>query len=129
LSHGRQKPAAGSNTFVLNFFVMNPGLPYLLISCVTDAVWNICLKRSKGIYDWPVNILGIIFLAAGIIAFKKALSYLSLSIAIVTWSGLSLILTIILDVHLYNTKMNYQTIFFIFLCIVSIAGLNFYSEK
>jgi len=108
---------------------MNPGIPFLLFSCLTDAVWNICLKRSKGILDWPTNLLGTFFLILGIIAFKKALNHMSLSIATVTWSGLSLILTIILDVHLFGTRMNYMTIFFIFLCIFSIAGLNFFSGK
>jgi len=91
---------------------MNPGIPFLLISCITEAFWNICLKRSKGLLDWPVNLLGLLFLVVGIAAFKRSLNYLSLSIATVTWSGISLTLTIILDTYLYHTKMNYQTILF-----------------
>jgi multidrug transporter EmrE-like cation transporter len=60
----------------------------------------------------------------GILAFKRSLSNISLSIATVIWSGTSLILTIAFDAYLYNTKLGYRTIFFICLCLISIVGLN-----
>ncbi|MBS1771431.1 MAG: hypothetical protein JST82_01135 [Bacteroidetes bacterium] len=108
---------------------MNPGMPYLLLSCCTEAVWNICLKRSKGLRDWPVNLIGVCFMIVGVLAFKKSLSNISLSVATVIWSGTSLVLTIILDTYLHDTKLDNKTIFFIFLCMVSIIGLNFSSKN
>lgn len=108
---------------------MNPGMPFLILSCCTEAVWNICLKRSKGLSDWPVNLVGITFMIIGILAFKKSLSNISLSVATVIWSGTSLVLTIVLDIYLYNTKTDFKTIFFIALCMISIIGLNFSSKS
>jgi len=108
---------------------MNVGILFLLASAVCDAVWNICLKLSKGINDWPVNIIGISFLAIGIVTFKKALDLFPLSAAVVIWFGMSLVLTTIADVLWFKTLLNYKIIFFMVLCLVSIAGLNYFSTS
>ena len=103
-------------------------LVLLIISAVCEAIWNIFLTKSKGITDWTTNFLGVLFLTGGIIAFKKALGSMPLSIAIVIWSGLSLILTVILDNYIFKTRIDVKTAFFMGLCIVSILGLNYYSK-
>jgi multidrug transporter EmrE-like cation transporter len=106
---------------------MNIGILFLLASSVCDAVWNICLKQSKGITDWLINIVGISFLMIGIATFKKALDHFPLSIATVIWFGVSLVLTTVLDVLLFKTTLNYKIAFFMALCMVSIIGLNYSS--
>jgi len=106
---------------------MNTGILFLLASSICDAVWNICLKQSKGITDWLINIIGISFLMIGIFTFKKALDHFPLSIATVIWFGMSLVLTTILDVFLFKTVLNYKILFFMILCMTSIIGLNFCS--
>lgn len=78
--------------------------------------------------DWHVNLVGVSFMIIGVLAFKKSLNHISLSVATVIWSGTSLVLTIILDTYLYNTKLDYKTIFFMLLCMTSIIGLNFSSK-
>jgi multidrug transporter EmrE-like cation transporter len=101
---------------------------YITLSAICEAIWNIFLAKSKGITDWGVNLMGILFLALGIFTFKKALDGLSLSVVNVIWSGLSLIFTIILDMHFFNTKLDYKIVFFMILGIISILGLNYYSK-
>ena len=59
----------------------------LLISGTCEALWNIALKKSNGIIDWGVNSVGIFFLIGGIIAFKKAIAIIPLSISLMIWSG------------------------------------------
>lgn len=108
---------------------MNAGILFLLASSVCDAVWNICLKLSKGIGDWPVNLVGISFLAIGIITFKKALDMLPLSAAIVIWFGVSLVLTTVADGVWFKTALNYKIVFFMILCLISVFGLNYFSAK
>ena len=106
---------------------MNIGILFLLASSICDAVWNVCLKQSKGITDWLVNIIGITFLLIGIVTFKKALDHFPLSIATVIWFGATFVLTTALDVLLFKTALNYKIAFFMFLCMVSIIGLNYCS--
>lgn len=107
---------------------MNFSLILLFISAFSESAWNIYLAKSRGIFDWSNNILGVIFLLTGIFTFKKALSGIPLSIAIVIWSGLSLILTILLDVVIFKTKIDWKVALFMGLCIMSILGLNYYSK-
>jgi multidrug transporter EmrE-like cation transporter len=106
---------------------MNIGILLLLASSVCDAVWNVCLKQSKGITDWLVNLIGVSFLMIGIFTFKKALDHFPLSIATVVWFGVSLVLTTFLDVLLFKTLLNYKIVFFMALCVISIIGLNYSS--
>jgi len=108
---------------------MNIGLFLLLASSICDAVWNVCLKQSKGITDWFVNAIGISFLIVGIITFKKALDFFPLSIAIVIWFGVTFGLTTILDVIWFKTVLNYKIAFFMELCGISIVGLNYFSAN
>ena len=108
---------------------MNTGILFLLASSVCDAVWNVCLKQSRGITDWVVNAVGISFLLTGIFTFKKALAHFPLSIAVVIWFGVSLVLTTTLDVVLFKTMLNYKIVFFMTLCVLSIIGLNYFSAS
>lgn len=107
---------------------MNVGILFLLASSVCDAVWNICLKQSRGATDWLVNIIGGSFLMMGIVVFKKALVYFPLSIATVIWFGASLVLTVLADVLIFKTVLNFKLTLFMMLCLSSIAGLIYVSD-
>jgi multidrug transporter EmrE-like cation transporter len=52
-----------------------------------------------------------------------------LSVAVVIWSCISLMFTIVLDIYFFKTKMDYRTAFFMGLCILSTLGLNYYSNR
>lgn len=108
---------------------MNTGILFLLASSLCDVVWNLCLKQSKGVNDWLINIIGLSFLAIGIVTFKKALDHFPLSIAIVAWFGVSLVLTTVFDVILFKTVLNYKIVFFMVLCVISIIGLNYFAAS
>ena len=104
------------------------GFLLIILSAVSEALWNIALKKSGGFTDWSTNAVGILFLVCGILTFKKAIGLMPMSIVIVIWSGLSLMLTIVLDVYLFKTRLDYRVVLFMALCIVSIIGLNYYSQ-
>ena len=87
------------------------------------------MKRSTGLRDWLNNGIGIIFLIVGIAAFKKTLSYMPLSIAIVIWSGISLVGTILLDVYFFKTHIDGRVALFMVLSMASIMGLHYYASQ
>jgi len=101
----------------------------LILSAVMESFWNMALKKSTGLTDWLVNSIGITFLIIGIFSFKKSLDSISLSIAIVVWSGVSLLFTIGLDVIFFKTKFDLLTGAFMFACIVSIIGLHYAANR
>jgi multidrug transporter EmrE-like cation transporter len=101
----------------------------LIASGTCEALWNMALKKSTGIFDYGINFLAIVFLAGSIVTFKKAIDAVPLSIAMIIWSGVALIFTILLDIYFFKTKIDFKVAFFMGLCIVSIIGLNYYSNK
>jgi multidrug transporter EmrE-like cation transporter len=105
------------------------GLFFLILSGVCDAIWNIYLTKSKGILDWRMNVIGVVFLIFSTLGFKKALDTMPLSVVVVVWSGLSILFTIALDMYIFKTKIDYKVAFFMVMCIVSISGLNYYSTR
>ncbi len=104
------------------------GILYLILSALSESVWNLFLARSKGLVDWRVNALGILFAISAAILFKKALNMVSLSVGVAMWSGFSILFTIVFDMYLFKTKIDFTIGFFMVLCIGSIIGLNYFSK-
>lgn len=105
------------------------GLLIVFISGLCEAIWNIYLYKSKGVTDFKTNAIAVFFLIISIVTFKKTLTFFPLSIAIVLWTGLTLLITIILDMLIYKTKIDNKVAFFMALCSISIIGLNYFSAK
>lgn len=105
------------------------GLLLLIVSALCESVWNFFLAKSKGITDWGINVIGIAFLIAAIVAFKKSLNDIPLSIAAVIWSGLSLPLTILIDISFFKTKIDIRTTICMVICILSIIALNYFGTS
>ena len=106
-------------------------LPLILIvlSAVSETIWTVFLKKSKGLTDWSTNAIGIIFLLGATILFKKSLDLMPLSVATIIWNCVSLIITIVLDIIIFKAKIDLRTAFFMGLCITSIIGLNYTSTR
>ena len=102
---------------------------WIIMAGVFESIWNIAIKKSTGIYDWKGNGIALFFLVIAIVTFKKGIDLLPLSIAVVVWSGISILLTILLDVVLLKSRIDIKTGFFMALCIISIIGMNYYSSK
>lgn len=100
-----------------------------MLSALCEAFWNVFLTKSKGFLDWRMNLPGVLFLIVVIVAFKQSLKTMSLTIAAVTWSGLSLVATILLDVYIFHTKIDRKTSICLTVCIASIVLLHYYSNK
>lgn len=107
---------------------MKTGYLLVIFSAFCEAAWNIALKKSTGLTDWAMNMIGILFLLGGIFSFKKSLDAIPLSITIVVWSGLSLMLTIVFDQITERQTWSRMTIFFMACSILSIVGLSYYSS-
>jgi multidrug transporter EmrE-like cation transporter len=102
---------------------------FLIFSALCDAVYNVFLKRTNSFYDYGNLFFVALFLAGSVIGFKKGIESIPLGIAMVVWSGVAIMGTILLDIIIYKAKIDFKIAFFMLLCIVSIIGLNYYSNK
>lgn len=103
--------------------------PFLIFSATCDAVYNVFLKRIEHANDYKNITLAAIFLLGSIIGFKKGINGIPLGIAMAAWSGIAIIGTVLLDILIYKAKLDFKIAFFMALCIISILGLNYYSNK
>lgn len=102
---------------------------FLIISAVCEAFYNVFLKRASGFGDFKNIFIALLFVAGSILCFKKAITNIQLSIAMMAWSGVAISATIILDMIIYKTRFDLKISFFMLLCLISIIGLNYFSEK
>lgn len=102
---------------------------FLIFSALCDAAYNVFLKRTAGLFDYGNIIFTALFLTGSIIGFKKGVDGIQMGIAMVVWSGIAIIGTIVLDILLYKAKFDYKIAFFMALCIISIIGLNYFSNR
>lgn len=79
--------------------------------------------------DWRANGIGILLVLTGIFLFKKSLDSISLSIAALVWSAISLTLTIGLDILFFKTKFDPLTAAFMALSMLSIIGLSYSASR
>jgi quaternary ammonium compound-resistance protein SugE len=102
---------------------------FLIFSALCDAVYNVFLKRTASFHDYKNIFFVALFLAGSIVGFKKGIDGIPLGISMVVWSGVAIIGTIVLDVIIYKAKLDFKIAFFMLLCIISIIGLNYFSNK
>lgn len=102
---------------------------FLFISALCDAVYNVFLKRTNSFFDYKNLFFVVLFLAGSVIGFKKGINGIQLGIAMAVWSAVAIIGTVLLDVVIYKAKIDLKIAFFMILCIISIIGLNYYSNK
>lgn len=102
---------------------------YLILSAFSESIWNVFLAKSKGLLDWRNNIPGLIFVSLAVLLFKKALESISLGVSVTIWSGFSILLSVAWDIIFFKTKIDSITVLFIILCIISVIGLNYYSNQ
>jgi multidrug transporter EmrE-like cation transporter len=102
---------------------------FLIFSAICEAFYNLALKRIRAWNDFTNIALAALLLAFGLLGFKKGINSIQMSIAVVAWSGVSLLVTIVLDIIFYKTRFDLRTAFFMCLCIGSIIGLNFSSKQ
>ena len=101
----------------------------LVLSAVTESFWNICLKKSTSLTDLRFMGPGILCMIVGIIMFKTSLNNIPLGVAVMIWSGISLVITILLDIIYLKTNIDWLTAAFMVMCIASIVGLNYASNR
>ncbi len=102
---------------------------FLIFSALCDSCYNVFLKRTHSFQDYGNLFFVIVFLSGSVFGFKKGIDGIQLGIAMVVWSGVAITGTILLDIIIYKAKIDFRIAFFMLLCIVSIAGLNYYSGK
>lgn len=93
-----------------------------------EMLWAIGLKYSEGFTKvWP-SLFTIITLAISMILLGYAVRTLPLGTAYAVWTGIGAVGTVVMGIFLFQESRELVRLFFLFLIILGIAGLKFYSK-
>ncbi len=100
----------------------------LFIAGIFETAWAISMKYSQGFTKILPSFLTVIFalISMGLLAY--ALKILPVGSAYTVWTGIGAVGTAILGIYLFNESKDFIRIFFIFLIIVGLIGLRFFTK-
>jgi len=100
----------------------------LLIAGLFEIAWAIGLKYSEGFSKPIASVFTIVTMIISMALLSYSVKTLPVGTAYAVWTGIGAVGTAILGIFLFNESREFMRIFFIFLIIVGIVGLRFYSE-
>lgn len=101
----------------------------LFIAGLFEVAWAIGLKYTDGFSKfWPsVFTVACMIISMGLLAY--AVKQLPVGTAYAVWTGIGAVGTAILGIILFGESKELIRIFFIFLIVVGIVGLKFFSSS
>jgi len=101
---------------------------YLFIAGLFEIGWAIGLKYTDGFNKlWP----SVFTIATMILSFyflSSAVKTIPIGTAYAIWTGIGAVGTAVLGIILFNESKEFIRIFFIFLIVIGIVGLKFFSK-
>lgn len=100
----------------------------LFIAGLFEIAWAIGLKYSEGFSKPLASVFTIVTMIISMVLLSYSVKTLPVGTAYAVWTGIGAVGTAILGIFLFNESREFMRIFFIFLIIVGIVGLRFYSK-
>lgn len=100
----------------------------LFVAGLFEIVWAVGLKYSKG---FAAPLPSVITVAAMIISMgllSSAIKFIPVGTAYAVWTGIGAVGTALLGIFLFDESKDAIRLFFIFLIVVGIAGLKYFSK-
>ncbi|MBX9850648.1 MAG: quaternary ammonium compound efflux SMR transporter SugE [Cytophagaceae bacterium] len=101
----------------------------LFVAGIFEMMWTIGMKYSEGFTRLYPSIFTVITLIISMVLLGISVRTLPIGTAYAIWTGMGAVGTVILGMILFNESKELIRIFFIFLIIIGIAGLKFFSKS
>ncbi|MEJ2617830.1 MAG: quaternary ammonium compound efflux SMR transporter SugE [Ignavibacteriaceae bacterium] len=100
----------------------------LFIAGIFETAWAISMKYSHGFTKLFPSFLTVLFalISMGLLAYS--LKTLPVGSAYAVWTGIGAVGTAILGMYIFNESKEFSRLFFIFLIIVGLIGLRFFTK-
>ncbi len=101
---------------------------YLAIAIISEVIGSSFLNASAQFTKLVPSTIVIIAYVAAFYFFSLALKFIPLGIAYAIWGGLGIVLTCVISVVVFKSKMDIPAIIGIFLIVSGVIVLNFFSK-
>ena len=100
----------------------------LFIAGIFETAWAISMKYSHGFTKFLPSFLTVLFalISMGLLAYS--LKTLPVGSAYAVWTGIGAVGTALLGIYLFYESKEFIRLFFIFLIIVGLIGLRFFTK-
>lgn len=97
---------------------------FLFIAGIFEVVWSTMMKLSHGFSVLSYSILTIIGMIISFAGLILATKHLPISIAYPVWTGIGAVGSVLIGIYLFHENLNWVTLFFVALLIISIIGIK-----
>lgn len=101
---------------------------FLAIAIVSEVIGSSFLNASSQFTKLLPSAIVIIAYAAAFYFFSLALKYIPLGIAYAIWGGLGIVLTCVISVIVFKSKLDLAAVLGITLIVSGVIVLNFFSK-
>lgn len=100
----------------------------LFIAGIFETAWAISMKYSHGFTKILPSFLTVLFALISMGLLVYSLKTLPVGSAYAVWTGIGAVGTAILGIYLFNESKDFIRLFCIFLIVVGLVGLRFFSR-
>ena len=97
---------------------------YLIIAGLLEPCWVITLKRSDRFRKPFWAVLTVAILVFSLYLLSVVMNELPVGTAYAVWTGIGAVGTLVVAAVLYKESVTYRKLFFVFLIVVGIVGLQ-----
>ena len=108
--------------------MIDEALLWVLVGGFLEPVWVIGLKKYNETHSLIWGAVAAVFVFVSPFCLTFAMQGLSVGVAYAIWTGIGAVMTVVSGVVLYKERLDRLKVFFIFLIIAGVAGLELSSE-
>jgi multidrug transporter EmrE-like cation transporter len=97
---------------------------YLAVTIIADVIGVALLGKAKGLSEPWYLAAGVVCMIVGFIAFSFATKSLSVGFANAAWSGLSIVLVLLVGKLFFGEEISLPQYFFILMILMGVIGLQ-----
>lgn len=100
----------------------------LFVAGLFEIVWAVGLKYTKGFTEPLPSVITIAAMIISMGLLSTAIKFIPVGTAYAVWTGIGAVGTALLGIFLFDESKDVIRLFFIFLIVVGIVGLKFFSK-
>lgn len=101
---------------------------YLALAIIFEVLGSSFIKASDGFTKWMPTLVVVVAYVIAFYFLSLCLKTIPLSIAYAIWSGIGIILTVLISVYVFKQKIDLPAIIGIIFILIGVIIINYFSK-